>query len=133
LRLDGTSEDGFSKSVAAFQQKLTPARRYVFALALEDIWNQGTRSAKAAQREYTTTDYIRQVDGLGYEQVVTFTDPTGGTARRYRAAYNPYLTGDARQRQFAAGRQRPRFGDTWQQTAPIGGVRGGTYTNSVVP
>jgi hypothetical protein len=130
LRLDGSSEDGFSKSVAAFQQKLTPGRRYVFALALEDIWNQGTRNAKAAEHDYTATDYIRQLDGLGYEQVVTFTDPTGETARRYRAAYNPFLTGDARQT------QRPRM-EVRDTAAPIGfsgqQERGGTYTNSTVP
>jgi hypothetical protein len=95
LRLDAHDEASFKKSVAAFEEQLTPARRYAFKLALKDIWNQGTRAAAADQREFTATDYLRQLDGLGYEQVVTFTDPSGKTARRYRAAYNPYVAGDA--------------------------------------
>ena len=89
LRIDGSSEAGFEKSLAEFREKLTPGRRYVFTLALQDIWRQGTRSAEADQREYTKTDHLRQLDGLGYEQVVTFTDPTGETARRYRGDLQP--------------------------------------------
>lgn len=85
LRVDGSSDDGFAKSIAEFQEKLTPVRRYVFASALHDIWDQGTKNAAAEQREYTDDDYLRQLDGLGYDEVVTFTDPTGDTAqKRYR-------------------------------------------------
>ena len=109
LRLDGSSDAGFEKSLAEFREKLTNGRRYAFTLALQDIWAQGTQSAEANQREYTAADYLRQLDGLGYEQVVRFTDPTGTTARRHRADYNPYTTGDAR------GRVAMRTGsrDTW--------------------
>ena len=54
---------------------------------MKDIWLQGTKSAEAEQREYTAADYYRHVDGLAYEQIVNFTDPTGKTARqRYRVA-----------------------------------------------
>jgi uncharacterized membrane protein len=91
LRIDGSSEAAVTKSVAAFQQTLSPARRQVFEEALQDIWIQRTRDAKADRREYTASEYFRQLDGLGYDEVVNFTDPTGKTARqRYRAAYRYY-------------------------------------------
>ena len=96
LRVDGSSEAAFGESVAALQEKLTPARRYTFERALQDILIHGTKGAEGEQRETTTSEYWRQLDGLGYEEVVTFTDPTGETARRYRAAYNPHLNGDRR-------------------------------------
>ena len=87
LRVDGTSQASFEKSMAAFQENLSPARRQVFVLALHDIWNAGTKAAEASQGEYTADEYLRQVDGLGYKEVVTFTDPTGDTAQaRYREA-----------------------------------------------
>ena len=119
LRLDGQSEAGFDQSLAEFREKLTNGRRYAFTLALYDIWDQGTKTAEAEQREYTAADYRRQLDGLGYEQVVTLTDPTGETARRNRADYNPYLTGDARQR-VAMGPTSARSGTGGYQAAPIG-------------
>jgi hypothetical protein len=118
LRLDGSSEAGFEKSLAEFREELTNGRRYAFILALHDVWEQGTKNAEAEQREYTAADYLRDLDGLGYEQVVRFTDPTGATARRYRADYNPFRTGDARQR--IAGLRSPT-NDSWsQRSAPIG-------------
>jgi hypothetical protein len=116
LRLDGSSEASLEKSLAEFRDKLTPGRRYAFTLALRDIWYQGTKNAEADQREYTAADFLLQLDGLGYEQVVRFTDPTGETAKRHRADYNPYLTGDARRRMAGAS---PRS-DTWSQAGPIG-------------
>jgi hypothetical protein len=118
LRLDGSSEASFEKSLAELREKLTNGRRYAFTLALHDIWQEGTKNAEAKQHEYTEADYRRQLDGLGYEDVVRLTDPTGQTARRYRAAYNPYAAGDARQRvAMSAG---PR--DTWSQIVrtPVG-------------
>jgi hypothetical protein len=87
LRVDGSSEQAFEKSLEAFQDKLSPARQHVFGEALKDIYAQGTQAAAAEQREYTTDEYYRQLDGLRYEEVVKFTDPTGDTAKdRYRAA-----------------------------------------------
>ena len=87
LRVDGTSEDGFSKSLAVFKEELPPARYYVLLQALQDMWVAGTKSAEAGQGEYTDADYLRQLDGLTYKHVVRFTDPTGDTAhQRLRAA-----------------------------------------------
>ena len=87
LKVDGSSEAAFEQSLSEFKDKLSTARRHVFGEALNDIWIQGAKAAETEQREYTATDYYRQLDGLGYEQVVTLTDPTGATAReRYRAA-----------------------------------------------
>ncbi len=60
---------------------------YVFGEALKDIWVQRATAAEAEQREYTASDYYADVNGLSYEEVVTFTDPTGDTAKqRYRIA-----------------------------------------------
>ena len=87
LRLDGTGEASFTKSVAALQVKLSAARRLVFDAALQDIWILGKKDADAAQREYTASEYFQKLDGLGYEEVVTLMDPNGETAeQRYMAA-----------------------------------------------
>jgi hypothetical protein len=94
LRVDGSSEEAFEKSLEAFKEKLSSAREYVFGEALKDIWNQGVKAAEVAQREYTPSDYYADVHGLTYEEVVTFTDPTGDTAkRRYRIAPRPFTPG----------------------------------------
>jgi hypothetical protein len=116
LRIDASSEAAFEQSLAEFDDKLSPGRRYVFAEALKDIWAAGTGAAQAEQRDYTEADYYRQVDGLGYDEVVKFIDPTGQTARRYRAAYNPYSAGDRT-------RYRPSTSSTalnpWPAPAPM--------------
>jgi hypothetical protein len=86
LTIDGSSEANFETSVAEFAARLSPARYQVFLLALKDVWEQGEKNAEAQQSEYTANDYLRQIDGLAYEQVVTLTDPTGDTAKmRLRA------------------------------------------------
>lgn len=88
LRIDGSSEASFAKSVDAFTEELSPARRYVFLRALQDVWAQGTADAAADERDYTASDYIQQLDGLRYTEVVKIVDPTGATAqRRYVEAY----------------------------------------------
>jgi hypothetical protein len=94
LRVDASSEAAFEQSLAEFKDELSPARRYVFGESLKDIWIAGTQAAAADEREYTAADYYRQIDGLGYEEIVTFVDPTGEKAKRYRAAYNPRQAGD---------------------------------------
>jgi len=87
LKIDGSSEAAFQRSLEAFNQELPLERHRVFTAALMDIWLQGTEEAKANQREYTVSDYHSQLDGLSYEGVVTFTDPTGETAKqRYEQA-----------------------------------------------
>src|SRR4029079_3313688 len=87
LRLDARDETSFTSSVAVFEKKLSPERWYVFRVALHDIWDHGTKKAAADQREYTATHYLRELDGLRYEEIVNLTDPTGETARRNEAIY----------------------------------------------
>jgi len=88
LRVDGSSEEAFARSMTAFKDALSPAREYVFGEALQHIWNEGEKAAQAEQREYTADEFYRELDGRRYEEVVTLTDPTGDTAkRRYRIAY----------------------------------------------
>ena len=82
LKIDGSSEAAFQQSLEAFNAELSRERNQVFTAALMDIWLQGTAEAKADQREYTVNDYYTQLNGLSYEEVVTFTDPTGETAKQ---------------------------------------------------
>ena len=82
LKVDGSSDEAFAQSLAVFKDKLSPIRRYVFGEALKDIWLKGSQEAEAAQREYTAAHYYRELHGLGYEQVVTLTDPSGATAKQ---------------------------------------------------
>jgi hypothetical protein len=125
LRIDGSSEQAFAQSLARFKEKLSTARQQVFGLALQDIWAQGVKEAEAEQRQYTAADYHRQVDGLGYGQVVTFTDPTGETAReRKRAALRSARTQNVAAVSLRA--MQPRRPRTWTTPSgpPIEGVRG---------
>lgn len=77
LQIDASSEATFKQSVATFQKKLSPSRRAAFAESLRDI----------EQEAKTRAEYLQQLHGLGYEEVVTLVDPTGKRARYYRAAY----------------------------------------------
>ena len=87
LRVDGSSEEAFAKSLEEFKDKLSPAHRYVFGEALKDIWVRGEKQAQADQREFTDSDYYGLLHGLSYKAIVTLTDPTGDTAKdRYRTA-----------------------------------------------
>jgi hypothetical protein len=87
LRIDGSSEAAFAKSLDEFKDKLSPAHGYVLGEALKDIWVEGEKQAAADQREYTDSDYYAQLDGLSYKEIVTLTDPTGDAAKdRYRVA-----------------------------------------------
>ncbi len=87
LKIDGSSETAFQQSLQAFNEELSRERNQVFTAALMDIWLKGTAEAKTDQRAYTVADYHSQLDGLSYDEVVTFTDPTGETAKqRYEDA-----------------------------------------------
>jgi hypothetical protein len=87
LRIDASSEAAFKQSLDTFKEELSPERQRVFTAALSDIWLLGTEKAKADQRQFTVNEYYQQLHGLSYEEVVTFTDPTGETAKqRYREA-----------------------------------------------
>jgi hypothetical protein len=94
LRVDASSEAAYQKSLAAFNEELPPERRSVFTAALMDIWLKGTAQANANQSQYGVSDYYLQIHGLGYEEVVTFTDPTGETAKqREREAKRAQIVG----------------------------------------
>jgi len=60
LRIDASSEQSYSQSVATFQDKLSPSRRIAFARSLQDIWLNGTL-AEEQQHEYTRAEYLRQL------------------------------------------------------------------------
>lgn len=94
LRLDASSDAAFEQSLAEFKDALSPGRRYVLGEILKDIRDAGAQRAVAEGRDYSTGDYYRQIDGLTYEELVALVDPTGKIAKRYRAAYNPYVAGD---------------------------------------
>ena len=87
LQIDASSEATFNQSVATFQKKLSPSRRAAFAGSLRDIEQEGKTRATAEQRNYTRAEYLEQLHGLGYEEVVKLVDPTGKRAGYYRAAY----------------------------------------------
>jgi hypothetical protein len=94
MRIDASSETDFTASVSALRDKLPEARRHVLDLALNDIWVHGAQAAAAEQRDYSASEYFRQLDGLKYKDVVTLTDPSGETADRWyaqvRAQLNPH-------------------------------------------
>jgi hypothetical protein len=130
LRVDATDEAAFAESLGAFEDKLSPSRRYAFTLALQEIWLQGTRNANAEQRTYTTTDFLRQIDGLSYDEVVRIPDPTGEAENRYRAAYYAgYRLENGTPTQDAFGRQLGHFPEPPPRNdrprmAPMGGEPG---------
>jgi len=108
LRVDASSEEAFEQSLAVFKDELSYARQYVFGEALKDIWVKGATAAEAEQREYTADDYYRQIHGLSYEQVVTFTDPTGEVAKsRFRFGRNLAASTEVGNRRPAQG---PNYG-----------------------
>lgn len=87
LHIDASSEAALEQSLAEFEAELNAARLHVLREALQDVWVAGMEQAAAEQRDYAAADYLREIDGLTYEQVVELTDPTGRTAlNRYRAA-----------------------------------------------
>jgi hypothetical protein len=100
LHIDGTSEDSFNESVAALKEKLPRVRQHVLERSLQDIWMKGMKAAQADGRDYTIGDHLRELDGLGYKDVVEFTDPSGDTADRYwdQAYVNLYGRGAGTQR-----------------------------------
>lgn len=83
MHIDASSEDSFNESVIAFREKLPSVRRQVFERSLQDIWVAGMKAAQADGRDYTVSEYLRELDGLKYKDVVEFTDPSGDTADRY--------------------------------------------------
>jgi hypothetical protein len=123
LSIDASSEAAFNASVATFQEKLSPSRRAAFDQSLQDIWRDGTQRATAEQREYTSEDYFRELDGLGYEEVIRVTDPTGEKAQRYRAQYY-YARG-------SGGYNTSTTNRGW--SVPHGGISGSIRNSEQVP
>jgi hypothetical protein len=118
MRVEAANAASFDESVAAFEEELSTARRYVLLLALQDIWAQGLQRARAEQREYTEAEYFRQIDGLRYEEIVTLADPTGEiTKERYRTGVAKMLAS----RGTMSSGSVPR-----DQGTPVGGP-GGQY------
>lgn len=66
-RIDASSEAAFNESVVAFRDKLPYVRKQVFERSLQDIWVEGMEAAQAEGRDYTVTDYLRELDGLKYK------------------------------------------------------------------
>ena len=123
LRIDASSEASFAKSVEEFRDKLTPSRRVAFVRSLQDIRIHGSQFAVEEQREYTDADFLRQIHGLGYEQIVTLTDPTGKKEGHYRAGY--YYS-------RAGGGSASSAGLSWSQSYPPP-VQNGPYRGDMVP
>ena len=64
LRIDATSEDSFGQSVAQFQQQLPYKRLVLFEYSLVDIGGR-----------FTAPGDFRQLDGLGYGEIVDLAGP----------------------------------------------------------
>jgi hypothetical protein len=73
--------------MTAFKDELPPAREYCSAKRWKTFGTKGAKAAEAEQREYTADEFYRQFDGLQYDEIVNYTDPTGRTAKvRYGTA-----------------------------------------------
>jgi hypothetical protein len=128
LQIDASSEAAFNQSVATFQKKLSPSRRAAFAGSLRDIEQEGKMRATAEQ-PYTRAEYLQQLHGLGYEEVVNLVDPTGKKEGLYRAEYYYSRSGGV-----ITNTGTPAL---WSQQPPTPvsrGIGGGpTYRGSPVP
>jgi hypothetical protein len=92
LRIDASSKRAFERSLAAFKDELSPERRQAFGDALADIWVAGAQAADSEGRKYRTKDYYRQIDNLGYDEVVSHAtgEYTKLRARQLSAARTEY-------------------------------------------
>lgn len=121
MRVEAADVASFEESVAAFEEELSTARHYVFMLALQDIWAQGLQRASAEQREYTEAEYLQQLDGQTYDEILTLADPTGEvTKERYRTGVSKTL---ANRRPVVATGVGPSASNS---VTPVGGP-GGQY------
>jgi hypothetical protein len=90
LRIDATSASHFEASVAALRQTLPPNHRLFFEVALQELWNS-TASKVGAESSVgeATKDYFAQLDGLGYEQVISLAGPEAKQKYLALAPRNP--------------------------------------------
>ena len=80
LRIDASSPTSFQDSVDAIEEALPYHRGQLFLLALQDIQMTGL----AADDAFAPKDYLGQLDGLGYDEVLALADATGPTTmQRY--------------------------------------------------
>ena len=86
LTIDGSSETNLAQSVAALKQKLSTYRGLLLDQALHEVWVQGTLDGIREGREFTSKDYLAQLDGLGFKAVLDLSDPTGEKMRAWQAA-----------------------------------------------
>jgi hypothetical protein len=130
LQIDASSEAAFNQSVATFQTKLSPSRRAAFAGSLRDIEQEAKTRAAAEQRDYTRAEYLEQLHGLGYQEVVTLVDRTGKRAGYYRAAYyqsrpRPSYSNQPGVPSYGDPRELNRsFGNEWRGGTDLVGVPG---------
>ena len=130
MRIDGSSEASFTQSVEAFKDKLPRSRWYAFDRVLQHIWLQETQAAAAEQREYTRDDYLRQLDGLTYNEVGRVLDPTGELAQQYRAQYFYARAMDGRGRgAFSPSSPWPDAGSRSPPPVENGEYRGRPHAN----
>lgn len=126
IEIDASSEDSYNASVAALEEKLPRVREVVLERSLKDIWAAGTQAAEANDREYTVNDYLEDLDGLGYKEIVEFTDPSGDTANRYSRQAYTNLYGRFRNGHSSAG-SPGRAGGLWRGNAGVA-----TYSGSKI-
>jgi hypothetical protein len=76
LRIDGTSRSTFEASNFALQQGLSANQRLRFKIALQELWRTGAAQAGAEGGvDGASTSYYAQLDGLGYEEIVSRAGP----------------------------------------------------------
>lgn len=97
LRIDGTSKSTFEESAAALRQELPQGRRLYFDVVVVELWI--TAAAKAQTEgnalEVASHDFLAQIDGLAYDEIVGLTGPRANKTYvplAWAAAGGPILT-----------------------------------------
>ena len=121
LLIDASSDAAFEQSLAVFKDKLSPIRQHIFGEALKDIWLKGSLEAEAAEGEFTAADYYRHLDGLRYEQVVAYADPTDIEIARCTPTVMRYREGRKLAYAARANRSFPPSAEPNWGTRPAGG------------
>ena len=83
LRIDGSTASGFEQSVAEMRQNLPYNRGVLFDLVLEDL-----------KARFATADVRKQVDGLGYKEIIQLASPA--VVAKYEKLYARLREKDAR-------------------------------------
>jgi len=81
LRLDGASKSTFEESAAVFRQELPQGRRLYFDVAITDLWTTAALKAQLDLQtesnalEAASRNFLAQIDGLGYDEIVSLAGP----------------------------------------------------------